>query len=146
MNSSFKKNHISDLTTVVLLTAFSISFCRRHYSFSTVALGVCSQGVVWWPWSGFLHGWLVVGGCAGGQRWPWSRSGVDTSDPAAEPRQSSSGQSRDECLPLSFPPAAGDVCSDSHWTEFNDELPLTENGVFTIVHLHYWHTISYLVL
>ncbi len=26
-------------------------------------------------------------------------------------------------------------------TEFNEELPLTENWVFTIVLLHYWHTI-----
>ncbi len=26
-------------------------------------------------------------------------------------------------------------------TEFNDELPLTENWVFTIVLVHYWYTI-----
>ncbi len=26
-------------------------------------------------------------------------------------------------------------------TELNDELALTENWVFTIVHLHYWHPI-----
>ncbi len=51
----------------------------------------------------------MVSGCAGGQRRTRSRSGVDSSDPAAEPGQSSSGQSRDERLPLSFPPAAGDV-------------------------------------
>ncbi len=35
---------------------------------------------------------------------------------------------------------------DDDITEFNDELPLTENWVFTIVLLHYWHTISYLIL
>ncbi len=34
-----------------------------------------------------------------------------------------------------------------NWTEldddiaFNDDLPLAENWVFTIVLLHYWHTI-----
>ncbi len=28
---------------------------------------------------------------------------------------------------------------DDDITEFNDELPLTENWVFTIVLLHYWH-------
>lgn len=58
----------------------------------------------------------MVSGCASGQRRPRSRSGVDTSDTAAEPRQSSHGQSRDQRLPLSFPPAEGNVCSDSHRT------------------------------
>ncbi len=30
---------------------------------------------------------------------------------------------------------------DDDITEFNDELPLTENWVFNLVILHYWHTI-----